>query len=296
MATVGSGKYTYELVEDWAKLPEGWVLGQTGIVTDSQDRVYLFNRGEHPLVVLDRHGNFLASWGEGTLPDAHGMFIDSEENLYMPVKSSHVVLKYTSDGNLLMTLGTWDQPSDTGWSGNYLETAARAAGPFNAPADVALAAHGDLYIADGYGNARVHRFTPDGRLLHSWGAPGKTGAGEFHIPHGVWVHTDGRVFVADRENDRVQIFDPDGRYLDQWTGFRRPCDFYIDSDEAVYIPELDAFMSIVDIQGNVLARWDPPTPGPDGTGGHAVWVDSHGDLYVNRNLEGQRLLKYRLCG
>ena len=295
MATVGSGKYTYELVEGWAKLPDGWVLGQTGIVTDSQDRVYLFNRSDHPLVVLDRDGKFLASWGEGTLPDAHGMFIDSEDNLYMPVKNSHVVLKYTSDGNLLMTLGTWDQPSDTGWSGNYLETAVRAAGPFNAPADVALAPNGDLYVADGYGNARVHRFTADGTLLHSWGAPGKTGSGEFHIPHGVWVHTDGRVFVADRENDRVQIFDLDGEYLDQWTGFRRPCDFYIDSDEAVYIPELDAFMSIVDIQGNVLARWEAPTPGPEGTGGHAVWVDSRGDLYVNRNLEGQRLVKYRLC-
>ena len=296
MATVGSGKYTYELVEGWAKLPDGWVLGQTGIVTDSQDRVYLFNRSDHPLIVLDRDGNFLTSWGEGSLPDAHGMYIDSEENLYMPVKSSHVVLKYTSDGNLLMTLGTWGQPSDTGWSGNYVDTVVRAAGPFNAPADVALAANGDLYIADGYGNARVHQFTAGGNLIQSWGTPGKTGPGEFHIPHGVWVHTDGRVFVADRENDRVQIFSPDGEYLDQWTGFRRPCDFYIDADETVYIPELDAFMSVVDIQGNVLARWDAPTPAPAGTGGRAVWVDSHGDLYVNRNLDGQRLVKYQRRG
>ncbi len=95
------------------------------------------------------------------------MFIDSEDNLYMPVKNSHVVLKYTSDGSLLMTLGTWDQPSDTGWSGNYLDTVARAAGPFNSPADVALAPNGDLYVADGYGNARVHRFTEDGKLLRS---------------------------------------------------------------------------------------------------------------------------------
>ena len=109
----------------------------------------------------------MTSWGEGSLPDAHGMFIDSEDNLYMPVKNSHVVLKYTSDGSLLMTLGTWDQPSDTGWSGNYLDTVAWAAGPFNSPADVALAPNGDLYVADGYGNARVHRFTADGKLLRS---------------------------------------------------------------------------------------------------------------------------------
>ena len=105
MTTVGNGKYTYEQVENWEKLPEGWVLGQTAIVTDSADRVYLFNRGEHPLIVLDRDGNYLASWGEGVLTDAHGMFIDDDENLYMPVKNSHVVLKYDPSGNLLMTMG-----------------------------------------------------------------------------------------------------------------------------------------------------------------------------------------------
>ena len=105
MVAVGTGKYTYEAVENWAKLPAGWALGQTAIVTDSQDRVYLFNRGEHPLIVLDREGNYLSSWGEGALPDAHGMFIDGDDNLYMPVKNSHVVLKYDPQGELLMTIG-----------------------------------------------------------------------------------------------------------------------------------------------------------------------------------------------
>ena len=116
MVRVGAGIRVYEQLETWENLPEGWVLGQTAIVTDSQDRVYLFNRGDHPLIVLDRDGNFLNSWGEGQLPDAHGMFIDADDNLYMPVKNSHVVLKYRPDGNLLMTLGEWDKPSDTGWS------------------------------------------------------------------------------------------------------------------------------------------------------------------------------------
>ena len=243
MVTVGTGNYTYELLKDWAKLPAGWSLGQTAIVTDSQDRVYLFNRSDHPLVVLDRDGNFLTSWGEGVLTDAHGMYIDADDNLYTPVKNSHVVLKYSSKGNLLMTLGTWDQPSDTGWSGNYSDTVQRAAGPFNLPSDVALSPSGDLYISDGYGNARVHRFSADGRLVSSWGAPGKSAPGEFHVPHGVWVHTDGRVFVADRENNRIQIFSPDGEFLSQWTDLARPCDIYIDADEVVFVPELDAFMS-----------------------------------------------------
>ena len=292
MVRVGAGTHVYEQVENWEKLPEGWALGQTAIVTDSQDRVYLFNRGEHPLIVLDRDGNFLNSWGEGQLPDAHGMFIDGDENLYMPVKNSHVVLKYRPDGNLLMTLGEWDKPSDTGWSGNVSETAKRAAGPFNRPSDVALDAAGDLYISDGYGNSRVHKFSADGKLLFSWGEPGKTGPGEFHVPHGVWVHTDGRVFVADRENNRIQIFDADGKFLDQWTGLARPCDIYIDQDNVLYVPELDGFMSILSIDGDIIGAWGSPLDAGWGNGAHAIWVDSHGDLYVNQNVEGHRLVKY----
>ncbi len=159
MVTVGTGKYIYELVEGWGRLPDGWTLGQTGIVTDSQDRVYLFNRSEHPLIVLDRDGNFLTSWGEGVLTAAHGMFIDADENIYLPVINSHVVVKYSSAGNLLMTLGTWDQPSDTGWSGNASDTVQRAAGPFHRPSDVARSPAGDLYISDGYVNLLVLKFT-----------------------------------------------------------------------------------------------------------------------------------------
>ncbi len=293
MVAVGTGKYTYELVEGWGRLPQGWVLGQTGIVTDSHDRVYLFNRSDHPMIVLDQDGNFLTSWGEGVLTSAHGMFIDADENIYLPVMLSHVVLKYSSKGNLLMTLGTWDRPSDTGWSGNYRDTVQRAAGPFHRPTDVSLSPTGDLYISDGYGNARVHKFTADGRLQFSWGRPGKTSPGDFHVPHGVWVHTDGRVFVADRENNRIQIFSPDGEFLNQWTGLARPCDIFIDADEVVYVPELNALISILTIDGKVLSRWPSPTGTGAGDGGHAVWVDSHGDIYINQNQEGRRLLKYR---
>ena len=295
MTTVGTGKYTYEFVENWARLPQGWRLGQTAIVTDSRDRVYLFNRSDHPLIVLDREGNYLTSWGEGVLTDAHGMYIDAEENIYLPVKDSHVVLKYSLEGNLLMTLGTRDRPSDTGFTGKFGDPVLRAAGPFNRPSDVTLSPAGEIYISDGYGNARIHKFSADGRLLHSWGSPGYTAPGEFHIPHGVWVHTDGRVFVADLENNRIQIFGPDGEFLAQWTDLSRPCDIFIDADEAVYVPELDAFMSILTIEGKLLARWSSPAGTRAGDGGHAVWVDSHGDLYVNQNLEGHRLLKYRTC-
>jgi DNA-binding beta-propeller fold protein YncE len=270
-------------------------LGQTGIVTDAGDRVYLFNRSEHPLIVLDRDGVFVTSWGEGILTSAHGMFIDERENLYLPVMNSHVVLKYSSGGNLLMTLGTWDKPSETGWSGRYQDPVKQAAGPFHRPTDVAISRTGDVYISDGYGNARVHRFSADGRLEKSWGAPGKSAPGEFHVPHGVWVHSDGRVFVADRENNRIQIFSPEGDFLSQWAGLARPCDIYIDADEVVYVPELDGLITLFTLNGQVITRWMSPTGTGKVDGGHAVWVDSRGDIYINQNQEGRRLLKYRRC-
>src|SRR5262245_36052914 len=199
MATVGTGTYTYELVEDWAKLPAGWTLGQTGIVTDARDRVYLFNRSEHPLIVLDRDGTFYTSWGEGVLASAHGMFINQQENIYLPVINSHVVLKYSPARNLLMTLGTWKQPSDTGWSGNYRDPVKQAAGPFHRPSDVAIAPTGEIYISDGYGNARIHRSAADGSLQQSWGRRGRaplvsstSRMGSGYIPTAVCLWLTGR--------------------------------------------------------------------------------------------------------
>ena len=296
MTTVGRGQFIYECVEDWAQLPAGWTLGQTGIVTDAHDRVYLFSRSPHPVIVLEQDGTFLTSWGDGVLSSAHGMGIDRQGRLYPPVINSHVVLKYSPAGNLLMTVGTWGQPSVTGWSGDYRDPVTQASGPFHRPSDVAIAPTGEVYSSDGYGNARIHRFAADGTLKQSWGAPGKAAPGEFHVPHGVWVHTDGRVLVADRENNRIQIFSPEGAFLAQWKDLARPCDIYIDQGGVVYVPELDGLITLLTLDGRVLARWTSPTTTGAGDGGHAVWVDSHGDLYVDQNQEGRRLLKYRRCG
>ena len=325
MGTVGFGKYTYEWVEGWGKLPEGYFIGQTGLVTDSDDRVYAFNRSDHPLIVFDRDGNFLTSWGEGVLVDAHGMHIDEDDNLYLPVKNAHAVLKYDKKGNKLMELGTWMQPSDTGiphgcgpdqpgWKGEpspgpttLYSGELRAAGPFNMPTDISQAPNGDLYISDGYANFRVHVFSPDGQLKFSWGKPGKYGPGEFHTPHGIWVDKKrGKVYVADRENDRIQIFDLDGNYITHWSGFRRPCTVHIDEEDTVFVPELRAFVTICDLNGNVITRLDGPWP--HGASAHFLWVDRHGDMYINTFLDesmhkgkdfvqtGSRLVKYRRVG
>jgi DNA-binding beta-propeller fold protein YncE len=285
MATVGSGDFVYEVVDDWAKTPEGWAIGQAEPACDSQDRVYIFNRSDHPLMVFDRDGNFQGEWGREYLTDAHGIYISGEDHVYLPVRESHAIVKCTLDGKPLMTMGVWDAPSDTGGA-RPDGTMWKAAGPFNRCTDIALAPNGDLFVSDGYANSRVHKFSPEGRLLHSWGRPGKRGPGEFHIPHGIWVHWDGRVMVCDRENNRIQLFTGDGEYLGMWTDLARPCDIYVDHDGIAYVVELDAFMTILNMDGEVLAKMDI-----GGAGGHAVWADSHGDLYVGHNQEGRRLVK-----
>ena len=285
-ATVGTGTFTYDIVDDWAKLPQGWALGQAEPAVDRDDRVYVFNRSEHPLVVLDREGNYITEWGQGVLTDAHGIFISGDDYIYLPVREAHAVVKYTLDGRPMFTMGLWDKPSDTGGI-RPDGTVQRAAGPINRCTDIGLSPSGDLYISDGYANSRVHKYSPEGHYLFSWGRPGKSAPGEFHIPHGIWVHWDGRVMVCDRENNRIQIFTPEGNYITQWTGLARPCDIWIDSAGTVYVAELDAFMTILNMDGTVLAKLDAGT----GHGGHAVWGDSQGNLYVGHNMEGKRLLK-----
>ena len=166
------------------------------------------------MIALDRDGNCLGSWGDGRLSSAHGITIGPDDLLYVTDRDQHPVRKFTPDGRLLMTLGTPHVPSDTGSSNVRYRDIQRAAGPFNCPTNLAIAPNGDLYVSDGYGNCRVHRFAADRTLKQSWGAPG-TGPGEFHLVHGIAALGDGRVFVCDRENDRVQVFSPEGEYLSE---------------------------------------------------------------------------------
>jgi DNA-binding beta-propeller fold protein YncE len=298
-AVVGSGDYAYQLVENWLQLPDGWTLGQAGVAVDSKDRVYLFNRSEHPLIVVGRDGTFVGAWGEGTLTSAHGIFIDSEDRLYLPVAQSHVVLICDTEGRELGRLGTSGSPSNPQCTGDMRQyfggPPPQAYAPFSIPTDVAVGPDGSIYVSDGYANARVHRFAASGELMHSWGEPGH-GPGEFWTPHGVWVHSDGRVFVADRENHRIQIFTTDGEFIEAWDDFRSPCDICI-AGETIYIAEgIGArprpplgMVSIRTLDGARLAEWsyDPARPG------HAIWVDSEGSVYVNQTVEGARIVKYR---
>lgn len=206
--SVGQGSYSYEVAEGWKDLPAGYEWGQIGAVAvDSKNQVYTFSRTDHPLMVFDKDGNFLRSWGEGVFKDAHGLCFDAQDNMYFVDRGSQVVMKFNADGQKAFEVGNRDQPSDTGYNEED-RTVLRAGLPFHHPTDIALFATGEFYVSDGYRNCRVHKFSADGALLFSWGEPGE-GPGQFRLVHSVW-EVQGRVYVADRENHRIQIFTTQG--------------------------------------------------------------------------------------
>ena len=276
MAQIGTGKYSYELIPDFLKLPAGQSFGMVSrVATDAQDRVYVFQRTDPPIVVFDREGKYLGAWGSGAVTDPHGLKIVGDV-AYTTDRSDSVARSFTLDGKPLLELGQRGEHSDTGKVGtNWL--AERAAGPFNHPTEMMAHPNGDIYVTDGYRNARVHRFTRDGRLIKSWGAPGH-GPGQFHLPHSIAYDDDGKLYVADRANKRIQIFTPDGDYLGQWTGMGGPNDITRGKDGNFYIAEQEddgkpAQICVRDAKGAVLARFASRHV-------HGIGVDSHGDIYA----------------
>ena len=297
----GHNRIEYEVLEGWQRLPEGWSFVEVaGVATDSQDRVYAFNRGEHPMIVFDRDGRFLTAWGEGVFANAHGIHVGPDDTIYCADNFDHTVRVFTPDGALVRTLGEKDMPSDTGFTA-WETPVQRAAGPFNMVTNVALAPDGSLYVSDGYGNARVHKFAADGTLQFSWGEPG-SGPGQFRLPHAIAVDRRGSVYVADRENSRIQVFTAAGEYVTEWPHVDRPDDLYIDADENLFVAELGfefgrmpanmsaaiprhaphARVSVLTLDGEVQTRFGGPDPAAPGNfyAPHGIWADSRGDLYV----------------
>ena len=282
--TVGAGKYQYEVIETWGTLPSGWSFGPvSAVAVDSQDRVYAFQRKDPPVLVFDRDGNYLNSWGQSAITDPHGFYIGPDDIVYLTDRDDHVALRFTLDGKPLTILGERGKASDTGCTkdgGRVL----RAAGPFNKPTEMVPAPNGELYVTDGYRNSRVHRFSADGRLISSWGEPGKSAPGEFHLPHSLWIDAQGTLYVCDRENNRIQLFSLDGKYITQWSDLERPADIYIDANDIVYVSDLKPTVTVMDKRGNQIARWDSPF-------GHGIWADSRGDIYL-ADVMGKRITKY----
>jgi DNA-binding beta-propeller fold protein YncE len=285
---LGSGAHRYEVVENWAKLPPGREFNAdvAAVGVDAQDRVYAFNRGKHPMVVFDRDGNFLRSWGEGVFGRPHGVHMAPDETLWLTDDGDHTVRHCTLDGKVLLTIGVPNAPKP------YM-----SGEPFRRCTHTALSPRGDLYVSDGYGNSRVHKYSPDGKLLLSWGEPG-TDPGQFNIPHNICCDAEGWVYVADRENHRVQVFDGNGRYETQWNNMHRPSALYLHrgATPTFYVGEPGGGMAVnQDVpnigprvclytpKGELLARLGNRPAGLEVgqfISPHGLAVDSRGDIYI----------------
>jgi len=286
---LGTDGFRYQVADDWAKLPEGWAFNAdvAAVGVDRNDNVYAFNRGAHPMCVFDRAGNFLRSWGEGVFLRPHGVHMAPDDTIWLTDDGDHTVRQCSLDGKVLLTIGI------PGKSAPYM-----SGEPFHRCTHTALSPQGDLYISDGYGNSRVHKFTADGRRLFSWGEPG-TDAGQFNIVHNIVTDQDGWVYVADRENHRVQVFDGNGKYEAQWNNLHRPCALhccggrqpnFIIGELGPGMPvnlkasNLGPRLTIVDSSGKRIARLG----GEDGAGletgkflaPHGIALDSKGDIYL----------------
>ena len=321
MILLGGGDYTYAVSgENWGNLPEDWFYREaTSVDVDSHDHVYVFNRGNHPMIVFDRDGNVLRTWGEGTFTNPHGVTIGPDDTVFCVDNADHSIRQFTPEGKLLTTL---IPPGESAPAMNGQ--------PVNGPTRVAIdPRNGEILVADGYGNARVHRFSPDGkRLLASWGESG-TAPGQFNIVHDIDIDTDGFVYIADRENRRIQVFNPSGDLEARWPDLSRAAavsvghghsdlvfvgEYFAGGTEAYAVATgLGPRVSVLDRQGNLLSRlgrepfgeqpgrfWAP----------HAIAVDSRGDVYVaevsyaefgvNMNLDHelrslQKLVRIRGC-
>lgn len=283
--TLGSGDFAYCVEPNWQTMPPGYEWREVAAVAvDGNDNVYVFNRGEHPMMVFDKDGNFVKSWGEGVFSRAHGVSLGPDDTLYCSDDGDHTVRQCTLDGDVLMTIGIPGNPAPL-FSGD----------PFNRCTHTALDPKtGDIYVSDGYGNSRVHKYSPDGKLLFSWGAPG-TDPGEFSIAHNIVTDADGYVYVADRENHRIQIFDANGKFEEQWPNVHRPCGLYISPEQHIYVGELGWGMgvqrnvpnigprvSVLDRRGNTLARLGNGYGTDVGQfiSPHGIAVDSAKNIYV----------------
>lgn len=275
---IGTGRHRYRYIRDWARLPRGWTFGDAdpslrpprsvvkGACMPSGD-IVVVARGAHPVLVFDQGGGFVTAWGEGQFtPWLHGVTAARDGSLWIIDSALHAATRHTPDGRLLQTLGEPGSPAPT-WYGR----------PFNMPTGLAEAPDGTLYVSDGYGNRRVHRFAPDGTHLLSWGEPGD-GPGQFALVHYLAVGADGTVYVCDRENDRVQLFDGEGKFLSGWRGFERPSDIAL-GDGYACIVGADG-LSFMTPAGERLAHIGANEPFDGAFRAHGVWLDAEENVFV----------------
>jgi hypothetical protein len=292
----------YEVDPAWPQEPDPkGSAAVPGVTVDDHDQVWVFARGNPAVRVYDTRGRLIRSWGEG-IGRAHYLRFDGDGNVWTTDVGRHLVQKFTPEGKLLLTLGT---DGVAGCDEKH----------FNMPTDVAFAPNGDLFISDGYGNARVVHFDKEGKFIKTWGKLG-TRPGEFSLPHSIAIDSQQRLYVADRNNARVQVFRTDGTFITEWRNILVPWGIQITKRDEIWIcgsapmrwpkepskpfgyPPKDQLIMRFNTEGKVLQLWTLPK-GPDEGGTkpgevswlHGLGVDSRGNLYLG-DIKGQRAQKF----
>ena len=259
------GDRRYRIERGWARLPEGMSFGMVSHLAASSDgRVFVLQRKDPPVLVFGPDGAYAGGLLERRVADGHGIHLDRQpdgtERLFVVDRDAHEILCVSLDGAVLFTLGTRHAPAFEA--------------PFNSPTDVAVAPDGEIYVTDGYGNTRVHRFAADGRHLGSWGGLGRA-PGRFMTPHAVTIDPQDRVLVADRENGRVQVFDRAGRLLDVWGGMQNPMDVAVDDRGIVLVSDQVPRIHALRPDGTVAGRGRAAI-----NGAHGLAVGADGAVFL----------------
>jgi peptidylglycine monooxygenase len=264
---VALGTQVYKVIRPFARWPSTLNIGIfSKAAVDSKGNLYVCQRADPPVIVVDRNGNFVRSISDGRERDSHGIWITPDDRVFIVDRDAHQVLCYSPQGKLLFTVGDPAHP--------------RFNEPFNHPTDIAVAPSGDFYVADGYGNRMVHRFSSAGKLIRSWGGFG-SGPGKFMTPHGINLLPDGRLLVGDRENNRVQVFDLEGEYLTEWHGFYKPMEIYVDSANVIYVSDQRPSVTALSDRGEILGSCKPALSMP-----HGLTGDKDGNIFIveTRNI------------
>ena len=260
---VALGQQRYRVERPWGDIPSGG--GKvTDVVCDERGHLFVLLRADCyvdaplPVVIeLSPDGRRLGAWGE-EIADGHMLSIGPDGRIYIVDRDAHEIVVFDRNGKRVGGIGQRHQPNS----------------PFNHPCDVAIAPSGDIYVADGYGASRVHRFNANGTLISTWGEPGDR-PGHFSTPHGIWALADGRIAVTDRENNRLQVFSADGALLAVWQDFYQPMDIFQDTSGRLYVTDKVPRLSMLAPDGTLLARCRPVL-----NGAHGMWGDASGNLFM----------------
>lgn len=296
--------FAYELIPEYGKFPAGFEYTMySGGSCDKDDNLYMLSRdSEHPVVMLDAEGNYVKSFGKGLFKEVHSLYVSPNNTLLCTDTALHVVRELSTDGELIRDFGMLGVPSDSGYERDIwqrlqregkivatdlafdkgwsfwmaAQTIKRAAPPFNRPTGVAVGPKGDIFVSDGYGNAAIHRFSPDGTLQKTWGGPGDE-PGKFYIPHSLCVDKYNRVWVGDREANSIHVFDENGEVLGYMNkNLYQPTAMYTDGNY-VYAAERGGGLTIINMEMEVVAQlgfYNSPIRA------HGMCGNSRGDLFL----------------